>query len=151
MPALIPALVNPPLLVWAREESGYTPEVAAKRLRVRSEHLLSWERGDAKPTVRQALALAKLYQRPLGVLFLPQPPTLLPLAAEYRRLPGVQPEVESPELRLAIRILSTRRELTIQLSGELDVPFDHIERLRQDLTGDRPGQIGIEALSKRQR
>jgi hypothetical protein len=41
MTASIPALVNPPLLVWAREESGYTPEVAAKRLRVRSERLLS--------------------------------------------------------------------------------------------------------------
>jgi Zn-dependent peptidase ImmA (M78 family)/DNA-binding XRE family transcriptional regulator len=122
MAASIPALVNPPLLAWAREESGYAPELAAKRLHVRSERLLSWERGETKPTVRQALALAKLYQRPLGVLFLPQTPTLPPLAAEYRRLLGVQPGVESPELRVAIRVLSTRRELTIQLSGELGVP-----------------------------
>jgi len=117
-----PALVNPPLLAWAREESGYAPELAAKRLHVPSERLRSWERGEAKPTMRQALALAKLYQRPLGVFFLPQTPTLPPLAAEYRRLLGVQPGVESPELRLAIRVLSTRRELAIQLSGELDVP-----------------------------
>jgi transcriptional regulator with XRE-family HTH domain len=140
MAASIPALVNPLLLAWARQESGYAAEPAAKRLHVRSDRLLSWERGDAKPTVRQALALAKLYQRPLGVLFLPQPPTLPPLAAEYRRLSGVQPGVESPELRLAIRGLSTRRELTIQLSGELGVPV--VEFATEVHLSESPAQAG---------
>lgn len=140
MAASIPALVNPLLLAWARQESGYAAEPAAKRLHVRSDRLLSWERGEAKPTVRQALALAKLYQRPLGVLFLPQPPTLPPLAAEYRRLPGVQPGVESPELRLAIRGLSTRRELTIQLSGELGVPV--VEFATEVHLSESPAQAG---------
>jgi Zn-dependent peptidase ImmA (M78 family)/transcriptional regulator with XRE-family HTH domain len=122
MAASIPALVNPPLLAWARQESGYAPELVAKRLGVRPERLLSWERGDAKPTLRQAQALAKFYHRPLGVFFLPQPPALPPLAAEYRHLPGIIPGVESPELRLAIRIMSHRREVSLQLSGELGVP-----------------------------
>lgn len=140
MAASIPALVNPSLLAWARQESGYGPEPAAKRLHVRSDRLLSWERGETKPTVRQALALAKLYQRPLGVLFLPQPPTLPPLAAEYRRLSGVQPGVESPELRLAIRALSTRRELTIQLSGELGVPV--VEFATEVHLSESPAQAG---------
>ena len=121
MAASIPALVNLPLLAWARQESGYAPELAAKRLGVRPERLLSWERGDAKPTVRQAQALAKLYHRSFGVFFLPQPPSLPPLAAEYRHLPGIVPGVESPELRLAIRIMSHRREVSLQLSGELGV------------------------------
>jgi hypothetical protein len=30
MPTSVPALVNPPLLVWAREQSGYEPEPVAK-------------------------------------------------------------------------------------------------------------------------
>lgn len=120
MAASIPALITPALLKWARKESGYDPEPAAKRAGVPTDKLLAWEQGDAKPTLRQAQALAKFYHRPLGVFFLPQPPSLPPLAAEYRRLPGIEPGAESPELRLAIRVMSQRREVALQLSGELD-------------------------------
>ncbi len=116
-----PALVNPTVLTWARQESGYPPEPVAKRLNVKPEHLLAWERGDLKPTVRQAQNLAKIYCRPFGVFFLPQPPALPPLAAEYRRLPGVRPGVESPEFRLALRVMSQRREVALELSEELGV------------------------------
>jgi Zn-dependent peptidase ImmA (M78 family)/transcriptional regulator with XRE-family HTH domain len=120
MAASIPAMVTPALLKWARKESGYDPEPAAKRAGVPADKLLAWEQGEAKPTLRQAQALAKFYHRPLGVFFLPQPPSLPPLAAEYRRLPGIEPGAESPELRLAIRVMSQRREVALQLSGELD-------------------------------
>ncbi len=119
MAASIPALVNPPLLAWAREQSGYAPEPVAKRLSIKPERLLAWERGDLKPTVRQAEELARFYQRPFGVFFLPQPPTMPPLSAEYRRLPGVEPGVESPELRLALRVMSQRREVALELLEEL--------------------------------
>lgn len=123
MAASIPALVNPPLLVWARQESGFPPEEVARRLGQKDRRRLdAWERGERKPTIRQAQRLARIYHRPLGVFFLPQPPTLPPLAAEYRRLPGIQPGVESPGLRLAIRVMSHRREVSLQLSGELNVP-----------------------------
>lgn len=116
-----PALVNPSILTWARQESGYPLEPVAKRLSVKPERLLAWERGDLKPTVRQAQGLAKLYRRPFGVFFLPEPPTLPPLAAEYRRLPGIRPGVESPEFRLALRVMSHRREVALNLSEELGV------------------------------
>ncbi|MFB3886639.1 MAG: multiprotein-bridging factor 1 family protein [Thermodesulfobacteriota bacterium] len=115
------ALVNPTLLTWARQESGYPPEPVAKRLNVKPERLLAWEHGDLKPTVRQAQDLAKFYRRPFGVFFLPQPPALPPLAAEYRRLPGVRPGVESPEFRIALRVMSQRREVALELSEELGV------------------------------
>ena len=119
--ASIPALINPTVLAWARQESGYPPEPVAKRLNVKPERLLAWERGDLRPTVRQTQNLAKFYQRPFGVFFLPQPPTLPPLATEYRHLPGVQPGAESPEFRLAVRVMSQRREAALELSEELSV------------------------------
>jgi len=122
MPATIPADVNPGLLAWAREQSGYSAELVARRLGVAADRLVSWERGERKPTVRQAQQLARYYHRPFGVFFLPQPPTLPPLAAEYRRLPGVTPGVESPEFRLALRIMSSRREAMLDLQEELGVP-----------------------------
>lgn len=119
MSAAIPAEVNPTLLVWAREQSGYSPELVAKRLGVKLERLEAWERGERKPTVRQTQELAKYYQRPFGVFFLPQPPSIPPLAAEYRRLPGVRPGVESPEFRLAVRVMVQRREVALELNEEL--------------------------------
>ena len=122
MATSIPALVNPTVLAWARQESGYPAESVAKRLNVKQERLLAWERGEGKPTVRQAQGLARFYRRPFGVFFLPQPPALPPLAAEYRRLPGVKPGVESPEFRLALRVMSQRREVSLELSEELGVP-----------------------------
>ena len=90
----IQALVNPPLLVWAREQSGYAPDSVAGRLKVKPERLQAWERGDRAPTVRQVERLARIYQRPFGLFFLPQPPSVPPMAAEYRRLPGVEPGAE---------------------------------------------------------
>lgn len=116
-----PALVNPVVLTWARQASGYEPEPVAKRLNVKPEQVIAWERGDKKPTVRQAQALAKFYHRPFGVFFLPQPPAIPPLAAEYRHLPGIKPGAESPEFRLALRVMSLRRETALELSEELGV------------------------------
>ncbi|HLG14911.1 MAG TPA: XRE family transcriptional regulator [Blastocatellia bacterium] len=124
MPASIPALVTPSVLEWARKESGYELGPVAKKLQVRPEKVLAWEHGEAKPTLRQAQALAKVYHRPLGVFYLPQPPSVPPVAAEYRRLPGIPPGTETPELRLAVRVMSLRREVAIQLSDEMGHPID---------------------------
>ena len=121
------ALVNPVVLTWTREESGYPPEPVAKRLNVKLERLLAWERGELKPTVRQAQDLAKFYRRPFGVFFLPEPPALPPLAAEYRRLPGVRPGIESPEFRLALRVMSQRREVALELREELGLPVEEFQ------------------------
>jgi transcriptional regulator with XRE-family HTH domain len=115
----IPALVQPPLLVWAREEAGYSLEQAAQKVKLPADKLRSWETGEAKPSLRQAEKLAKLYHRPFSVFCLTEPPKMTPLAADYRRLPGVQPGAESPELRLALREMIRRRQVAVNLVYEL--------------------------------
>lgn len=150
MSAGIPAMVTPTVLAWARRESGFRPEPVAKRLNIKAERLLAWEQGDRQPTLRQVQNLAKFYHRPIGVFFLPQPPSISPLSAEYRRLPNVHPGSESPELRLALRIMSQRREVAIELGRELghpEIPFDlaaHLDEASADV-GDRlRSHLGIE-------
>jgi len=69
--------------------------------------------------MRQIEALARLFHRPLSLFFGDAVPQVPPLAAEYRRLPGVTIGQESPELRLAIRQMSSRRETMIELLKEL--------------------------------
>jgi Zn-dependent peptidase ImmA (M78 family) len=152
----IPALINPAMLVWAREEAGYTVEIAAVRSGYPLKKLAAWERGEAQPTLRQAENLAKIYDRAFSLFSLPDPPKLPPLAAEYRRLPGVTPGAESPELRVAVRRLVQRRRLALHLYAELgDDPPDFLlrallnentetvgQRLRESLDVPHSEQIG---------
>jgi len=119
MATLAPVKPNPAVLLWAREESGYPLERVARGVAVKPERIESWEQGERVPTARQLENLARFYRRPLGVFFKAKPPTLPPLASEYRRLPGVTPGEESPELRLALRQMSNRREYMLELLEEL--------------------------------
>ncbi len=119
MSALHTIPVNPELLSWARQESGFELFRVAKRLNVKPEKVEAWETGEKQPTMRQVENLARFLHRPLSIFFLPQPPQLTPLAAEYRRLPHVIPGHESPELRLGLRQMLTRRDNTLNLMGEL--------------------------------
>ena len=132
--------VNPSLLAWAREESGYELDQIAKRLQVKVEKLMAWEKGERQPTMRQIETLAHLLHRPLSVFFLPRPPQLPPLAAEYRRLPDVEPGHESPELRLALRQMLIRRENSLNLMGELGEPIPEFN-LRANLR-ESPMAVG---------
>jgi Zn-dependent peptidase ImmA (M78 family)/transcriptional regulator with XRE-family HTH domain len=119
MPTTLPLPITPAVLIWARQESGYAVERVAQRLNVKPERVAEWEQGIRPPTLRQVEALAHFYHRPLSVFFQPRPPVVPPLAAEYRRLPGVVTGRESPELRLALRKMSARRETMLQLLVEL--------------------------------
>ncbi len=120
MATTVATQVNPIMLAWARQEGGYLPEPVAKRINVKLERLLAWERGDSKPTVRQVMSLAKFYHRPFGAFFLSQPPALPSLSADYRRLLGMKPGVEPPEFRLALRVMSMQRDVVLELSEELE-------------------------------
>jgi len=119
MPAVLPMPINPSVLTWARQESGYPVARVADRLHVKHERVAEWEQGARPPTLRQVEELARFFHRPLSIFFQPSPPSVPVLAAEYRRLPGVTPGQESPELRLAIRRMSGRRESMRQLLEEL--------------------------------
>jgi transcriptional regulator with XRE-family HTH domain len=132
--------ITPAVLAWARAESGYDVEQVAKRLQVKVERVRSWESGDRQPTLRQLESLAKFFHRPFSIFFLPRPPQLAPLAAEYRRLPSVEPGHESPERRLALRQMLIRRENAINLMGELGQSISEFA-LRARL-GESPADIG---------
>ena len=140
MPSNQTITVNPSLLAWARVESGYALDRVAKRLQVKEERVAAWEAGQRQPTLRQVENLARFFHRPLSVFFMPRPPQLPPLAAAYRRLPNIEPGHESPELRLALRQMLTRRENALNLMGELGEPIPEFS-LRAQLR-ESPTEVG---------
>jgi Zn-dependent peptidase ImmA (M78 family)/transcriptional regulator with XRE-family HTH domain len=131
----IPALVNPKLLIWAREQAGYTLEIVAESLKLPIEKIRAWENGEKSPSARQAENLAKAYHCSFSIFSLLKPPQIAPLATEYRHLPGVQPGKETPELRFALRDMLYRRHIALNLMEELDEPrksISLITRLHED-------------------
>lgn len=78
------ALVNPEMLRWARERVGLPPADLARALRVSEERVLAWERGERRPTFRQAERWAARTHVPFGYLYLDIPP---------------EPELPIPDLR----------------------------------------------------
>jgi Zn-dependent peptidase ImmA (M78 family)/DNA-binding XRE family transcriptional regulator len=82
------APVTPDVLRWARETVGVSLGDAATRAGVSEDRVQAWESGAEEPTLAKLRALAKLYQRPLSVFFLPKPPTTFDAMRDFRRLPG---------------------------------------------------------------
>lgn len=110
MPKSIPAQVSPELLVWARTTAGLTADAAARKAQLKPSTLQEWERGTGGPSIAQLRRLGEVYKRPLGVFFLSKPPQGFDPQREFRRLPGVTPQNETPELRFALRTALFRRE-----------------------------------------
>ncbi|MCL4785394.1 MAG: ImmA/IrrE family metallo-endopeptidase [Verrucomicrobia bacterium] len=126
MPRSIPALVRPTLLVWARERSGLPVEKAALNADVEVETLRQWEAGEERPSIPQLRKLGEVYRRPLAVFFLPEPPKDFDPQREFRRLPGVTPQNESPELRLVLRTALFRREAARELYERMGEPIPEL-------------------------
>jgi Zn-dependent peptidase ImmA (M78 family) len=110
-----PALVEPALLVWARNSIGYELHEAAMKLRIMPERLAAWESGDAAPTVAQLRRIANLYKRPLAVFYLSEPPVDFQALRDFRRLPDAATGKLSPELNVAIRRARFQQEGLIEL------------------------------------
>ena len=66
--------INPTIIKWARERSGYTLQEVAKSLNRAVATISKWESGAAAPTYVQLEKLADKYKRPIATFFFPEPP-----------------------------------------------------------------------------
>lgn len=114
------ALVNPKLLIWARESINMDIEEAARKIHVKSERLRDWESGEKRPTIRQARDMARVYRRPLASLYLPERPSGLGFSVphDFRRLPEDQPKDLSPALIAELRRVEYLRDAAVELADE---------------------------------
>lgn len=118
MVARIPALVEPPLLIWARERASLTQAETAAKIGVDIEKLAAWEGGQEQLSISQLKKLADIYKRPLSVFFLPEPPTDFQPLRDLRRL-QVLPGQLSKSLAYEIRAAHERRLIAIELATDL--------------------------------
>jgi Zn-dependent peptidase ImmA (M78 family) len=138
----IPALVEPPVLVWARETAGYSREEVAERLGKDADVLESWEEGADRPLMGQLRKLSEIYKRPLSDFYLPAPQKEKPIPHDFRREPGAVAMVYSPALRRQLRLAQERRELALALYADIGEAPPPAAKESITLTAD-PESIGL--------
>jgi len=126
------ARVSPALLKWGRESAGFSIEEAAQKIKVKPEKLLSWERGEASPTINQLKKLASVYRRPKNVFYLKAPPPDPAFPKDFRRLP-IGAKRKTSELIFAVREAHQYRRNVLELKEFLEEPIPEFN-LSLDLT-----------------
>lgn len=151
----IPALIQPSILVWARESAGYSLEDVARHFRKEPEIIAAWEKGVERPLMGQLRKLADLYKFSLSDFYLPVPPQERPIPHDFRRAPGEVALVYTPALRRQLRLAHERRELALALYDELDeVPPRFTERISVSADAEAVGSrvrklLGVEFEEQR--
>lgn len=138
--------VKPELLRWARERAG----VALADAEAKVPQYANWERGDARPTMKQLDALARRFHVPLGLLFLPEPPEVTLPIPDFRSAASRRPP--SAELLDVLAQMEQRQEWMrafLTEEGEQPLPFvgsarvgDPIEAVAQSIRQT----LGLERL-----
>lgn len=115
----ITALVEPALLTWARRTANLEPLAAARKIDVPEGRIEEWESGMVRPTVAQLRNAARVYRRPLGVFFLPEPPEDFETLRDFRRIVGSAVAEWSVGLHDEYRRAHAQREALLEIA-ELD-------------------------------
>jgi len=126
--------VNPVMLRWARETSGFDiPDVVVKlkRKRITSETVASWEKeGAASPTYAQLERLAyEIYKRPLALFFFPEPPEEETPKESFRTLPQEEINLLEPRLLYLVRQAKVMQENLREL-------FDGVNPAKKQVCSD---------------
>jgi Zn-dependent peptidase ImmA (M78 family) len=138
------ALVEPDLLVWARETRGLTVADAARKAGV--PRLADCEAGDHPLSMAQLRQLAETYKRPLAAFLLPKPPPdLAPL--QDCRAPSAAAAAAMGDIRLAHRVAAGRRAAALELIEALgEPPPTFALRLRGDADAEDAATVIRRAL-----
>ena len=116
------------MLVWAREEIGYTIEQAAEALGISVENLKAAEAGERALTLNQLRDAAEKYDFPFGYFYLSSPPhnrTFKPIP-DFRIEPGLVGK-NHYRLGLEIKKCRDRRDIFLDLATSMEMevkPFE---------------------------
>lgn len=121
--------INPELLTFARERSGYRMSAIANKLRVNEERWLQWERGDNVPTTIQLMDIAKYLDRTPAFFYLNEPPIEEWPLSEFRTINNLPFGKGSPKLIGAIREAKRNRSTLIELYDAQNKIPDRIPEL----------------------
>ncbi len=111
-------IVNPDVLIWARESMGFSAEEAAKKIGLNDgvsasavEKLAAIEAGKKAPTRPQLLKMSQQYKKPLLSLYMREPPIRGNRGEDFRTLPAGLPPQNNAYLDVLILDVQARQSL----------------------------------------
>ena len=107
--------INPDILKWARERSGYTVEAIATFLKKDASIVNDWESGKSAPTYIQLEKLADKYKRPIAIFFFPEPPEEPNIAANFALRSSDDTPLE-PRIHILLRQAYARQLSLMELN-----------------------------------
>ena len=130
--------LQPDVLRWARQRAHYDPDTLARKIGVKSERVVEWERS-GRLTSTQADKLAHHTHTPLGFLFLPEPPEERLPIPDFRGI-GDQPySPPSPELFDTVYTMQSRQAwMRDELIEDGAAPLDFVGMYRRS---EEPGEV----------
>lgn len=143
--------VNPVMLKWAREKSGYTiPDISLK-LNKEEALIKKWEAGETTPSYAILEKLAyKYYKIPLILFYYPNPPEINTPRSKMRRLPDYEFARFSPDTYHKINIAQGYQASLMEIFGDKNddnAIFKHIDGNEYssivDLAKDTRDFIGV--------
>ena len=116
--------VNPAVLGWLRESSGWSITEIAERLKTSPQVISELESGSRAPTIPQLRKMSSSYKCSLAAFLLPEPQPERPLPRDYRFLQG-RKDVFDKKTLLAIHdsryLQEVGRELSSNINGRTDL------------------------------
>ena len=103
------AMINPDIISWARQRADLDMSELDRKLNVTEERLYSWEKGEKKPTFKQAKNIAQYTYVPFGYLYLNKPPSEELPIPDRRTVGNNLPDNVSINLRDTIRDVTQRQ------------------------------------------
>ena len=107
--------INPDIVRWARERSGYTLHEIAKSFKKDIATISNWESGAAAPTYLQLEKLADKYKRPVAMFFFPEPPHETDFVGQLA-LRSSEIEQLDPSIRILLRQARARQLSLMELN-----------------------------------
>ena len=107
--------INPAIIKWARERSGYTHEEVADSLNKDTETISDWESGSSTPTYAQLEKLADKCKRPVALFFFPEVPEEPDLVNQLA-MRSSEIEKLTPNIRLLLRHAAARQISLMELN-----------------------------------
>ena len=132
--------INPTIVRWARERSGYTLQEIAKSFKKDIATISNWESGAAAPTYVQLEKLADKYKRPVAMFFFPEPPHETDFVGQLA-LRSSEIEQLDPSIRILLRQARARQLSLMELNMDANPAETKIFRDLHPQLGDSPTEL----------
>ena len=136
--------INPDILKWARERSGYTVEAIAAFLKKDASIVNDWESGGRALTYVQLEKLADKYKRPIAIFFFPEPPEE-PNIAENLALRSSDNTPLEPRIHILLRQAYARQLSLMELNFGTNPSEKKISRDLQARSTDSVKELAQQA------